>query len=84
MKRSMLLASLIALAMLTGCATSSPESRGYSNEERFELSLEALNRQALPYEQYMQARARLVRGQDAEASNLAQQGASVSPEGRDS
>lgn len=84
MKRSMLLASLIALAMLTGCATSSPESRAYTDEERFELSLEALNRQALPYEQYMQARARLVRAQDAEASNLAQQGMSVARVGRDS
>jgi predicted component of type VI protein secretion system len=84
MTRSMLLVSLMSVAVLAGCTTTTPEKRPFSHQERVELSLEALTRQALPYDQYVQARAALVRSQDATATGLAQEGASVPPAGRDS
>ncbi|WP_263265081.1 hypothetical protein [Pseudomonas sp. RIT-PI-S] len=83
MKRSMLLLTLISAAVLAGCTTAGPETRPYTAEERFELSMEALNRQGLPYDQYMQARAKLIRGQNVNATGLAQDAAAPQA-GRDS
>lgn len=84
MKRSMLMVAVMSFAVLAGCSTTSPETRPYSAQERFELSMEALSRQGLPYDQYVQARARLVRGQDANASGIAEGAAPAVPAGRDS
>jgi hypothetical protein len=84
MKRLMLLLSLVSVAVLAGCTTQGPESRGYSTEERFELSMEALNRQGLPFDEYVQARAALIRGQNTSASGLAEGSAPAAQSGRDS
>ncbi|WP_225774582.1 hypothetical protein [Pseudomonas sp. Marseille-Q5115] len=84
MKRSLLLIPLMSVAILAGCTTAGPETRPYSAEERFELSMEALNRQGLPFDQYVQARAKLVRGQNANATGLAQDAVPAAQAGRES
>jgi outer membrane lipoprotein SlyB len=72
MKTLLMMTSLLITAALAGCATDGPETRPYTPEERFQLSMEALNRQGLSYDQYVQARAKLIRGQDANAAGIAQ------------
>jgi hypothetical protein len=84
MKNVLLIAAIATVCMLTGCATPGPEARPYSQQERAQLSMEALNRQALPFDQYMQARARLMRAQTTTASDLAEDAGTPSQAGRDS
>jgi uncharacterized lipoprotein YmbA len=78
-----MLLSLISTLVLAGCSTAAPESRPYSAQEHFELSMEALSRQGLSYDQYVQARTRLVRGQDAAATGLVESTAPAGQVGRD-
>lgn len=75
--------ALVAISTLAGCATAGPEARPYSAEERAQLSLEALNRQALPFDQYVQARARLVRAQNTTVGDLVDDAGATAQVGRD-
>lgn len=43
---------LSTVAILSGCASSSPELRPYTADETRELALEALNRRGLSFEEY--------------------------------
>lgn len=83
MKTSLPILVLAAMSVLAGCATAGPEARPYTSEERTQLSLEALNRQALPFDQYVQARARLMRAQNTTARDLANDASPSAQVGRD-
>lgn len=79
-----LLIPLIALAVLSGCAAQpGPETRPYSAEESFQLSMESLNRRGLSFDDYTRERARLIRSQAPQAQGLVQQ-VQVQATGRDS
>ena len=77
MKRLTILASLIVIATLAGCASNAPETRPYAAEESFQLSMESLNRQGLPVDQYVQARNKLIRAHN-ENAGIALRGGTVS------
>ncbi|WP_419709247.1 hypothetical protein [Pseudomonas sp. NFX224] len=52
---------LLAVSVLTGCATHvSPELRPYTAEETRELALEALNRRGLSFDEYHAKKAELL------------------------
>lgn len=82
MKRSTLITVLLLAATLGGCA-GHPETRPFSNEENYQLSLEALARQGLPFDEYVRQRAVLVRAHDSNAGQVAQAPAGIAV-GRDS
>lgn len=84
MKNALLIVAMTAVSALAGCTTAGPETRPYSPQERAQLSMEALNRQALPFDQYIQARARLIRAQNTTARDLAEGAGAPSQIGRDS
>lgn len=57
--KSMTLSIALATALLLqGCA-GHPEERAFSEQERYQLSLESLSRQGLPYDDYVRQRASL-------------------------
>lgn len=60
MSRPLAVSLLLVCAILTGCASSSPELRPYSAEETRELALEALNRRGLSFEEYHAKKAELL------------------------
>jgi hypothetical protein len=59
MNRLLPLALLITAAILSGCASNSPELRPYTAEETHELALEDLNRRGLSFDEYQIEKARL-------------------------
>lgn len=60
MNRSLAVLLLSAIAVLSGCASSSPELRPYTAEETRELALEALNRRGLSFDEYHAKKAELL------------------------
>ncbi|MDB6142654.1 MAG: putative lipoprotein [Pseudomonas sp.] len=60
MNRSLTLALLITAAVLSGCASNSPELRPYTAEESHELAMEDLNRRGLSFDEYQIEKARLL------------------------
>ncbi|WP_339529717.1 MULTISPECIES: hypothetical protein [unclassified Pseudomonas] len=61
MNRFLAVCLLIVSSVLAGCATHpSPELRPYTAEETKELSLEALSRLGLSFDEYQQQRAALI------------------------
>ena len=82
MNRLLAVSLLIVSSVLAGCATHpSPELRPYTVEETKQLSLEALSRRGLSFDEYQQQRAVLtgepqkVFGFDRQAEMNAQQAA---------
>lgn len=58
------IALLIAVTVLSGCATApGPESRPYTAEQAHELAMEALNRRGLSFDEYHRLKAQLQREQ---------------------
>jgi acyl-[acyl carrier protein]--UDP-N-acetylglucosamine O-acyltransferase len=65
---------LLAVSVLTGCATHvSPELRPYTAEETRELALEALNRRGLSFDEYHAKKAELL-GQPQKTFGFDKQG----------
>ncbi len=61
MNRLLTVALLLAVSVLAGCASHvSPELRPYSAEESRELSMEALNRSGLSFDEYHAKKAQLL------------------------
>ncbi|MFW9269768.1 hypothetical protein J3P80_08125 [Pseudomonas sp. D2-30] len=60
MNRILAVLLLLAVTVLSGCASSSPELRPYTAEETRELALEALNRRGLSFEEYHAKKAELL------------------------
>ncbi|MEB0042415.1 MULTISPECIES: hypothetical protein [unclassified Pseudomonas] len=60
MKCLTLLALLITAAVVSGCATHSPELRPYTAEETHELALEDLNRRGLSFDEYQVKKTQLL------------------------
>ncbi|WP_097085236.1 MULTISPECIES: hypothetical protein [unclassified Pseudomonas] len=60
-----------AALWLQGCA-SHPETRAFTEQERYQLSMESLNRQGLPYDDYMREKAQLLRAQSEQAGRWVQ------------
>ncbi|MFC6340339.1 hypothetical protein GIR22_24260 [Pseudomonas sp. CCM 7891] len=74
MNRFLAIALLLAISVLTGCAThSAPELRPFSAEESKELAMEALNRRGLSFDEYHQKKAEL-RGLPQKAFGFDRQG----------
>jgi hypothetical protein len=59
MNRLLPLALLITVAVLSGCASNSPELRPYTAEESHELAMEDLNRRGLSFDEYQAKKAQL-------------------------
>jgi hypothetical protein len=65
---------LLAVSVLTGCATHvAPELRPYTAEETRELALEALNRRGLSFDEYHAKKAELL-GQPQKTFGFDKQG----------
>jgi hypothetical protein len=60
MNRILAVLLLLTVAVLSGCASSSPELRPYTAEESCELALEALNRRGLSFDEYHAKKAELL------------------------
>lgn len=60
MNRLLTLALLLTAAVLSGCASHSPELRPYTAEETRELALEDLNRRGLSFDEYQTKKAQLI------------------------
>jgi hypothetical protein len=60
MNRLLPLALLLTAAVLSGCASHSPELRPYTAEETRELALEDLNRRGLSFDEYQVKKAQLI------------------------
>ncbi|UZE22149.1 hypothetical protein LOY67_19180 [Pseudomonas sp. B21-056] len=60
MNRILAVSLLLAVTVLSGCASSSPELRPYTAEETRELALEALNRRGLSFDEYHAKKAELL------------------------
>ncbi|MBD1554035.1 hypothetical protein [Pseudomonas typographi] len=78
----MLSVLMLAAATAAGCA-SHPEDRPFAAEEQYQLALESLARQGLPYETYMRQRAALVQRHHA-AGDVAEAPSSDAAQGHQS